>query len=353
MQLRSASLCQHLGVLPLALGLLLSQSALATSNVDPGLPEYTPKPAQPAPGARFVDKDGALRIAGADHVDFIVKRFNAALVELHPDWRFRIESRGTTSAVPLLTHGVTMFGAMGRAINPLETSAYSKIVGTAPLEIRVAYASNDTSQHLATSLAAYVNRANPINALSIDQINRTLTIGHPQGDLSRWGQLGLKGEWAERTIHPYGTPEFTGFGTYLQKEQLNGLPLTPGYEAYGKTELILDRLAADPAGIGIAAIGLENAQIKQLGIINPNTGAITAGTPAQVADGSYPYGRYLYFYVRREPGKAADPLVREYLRFVLSRQGQTLIASQPKGYLPLSAKDALIERAKLDEVAPL
>lgn len=341
-----------LRVLSLAAGLSLGSVALAAPPIDPALPDYTPQQAHPFTDARFVDKDGAFRIAGADHVDFIVKRFNDALMKMHPDWRFRIESKGTTSAVPLLTHGVTLFGAMGRAINPLEISAYSKIVGSAPLEIRVAYASDDTSQHLATSLAAYVNRANPIDTLSIEQINRTLTIGHPGGDFSRWGQLGLKGEWAGRMIHPYGTPEFTGFGTYMQKDQLNGLPLAPNYEAYGKTELILERLAADPAGIGIAAIGLANKQIKQLGILDPKTGKITTGTPAQVADGSYPYGRYLYFYVRREPGKTIDPLVREYLRFVLSRQGQTLIASQPKGYLPLSATDARTEIAKLDEVAP-
>lgn len=338
--------------LALLTGLSLGSLALAAPALDPALPDYIAQPARPFSDARFIDKSGEFRIAGADHVDFIVKRFNAALMDSHPDWRFRIDSKGTTSAVPLLTHGVTMFGAMGRAINPLETSAYRKIVGSAPLEIRVAYASDDTSQHLATSLAAYVNRANPIDALSIEQINRSLTIGHPQGDFSRWGQLGLEGAWAERAIHPYGTPEFTGFGTYMQKDQLKGLPLAPNYEAYGKTELILERLAADPAGIGIAAIGLQNARVKQLGIVDPRTGEITTGTPAEVADGRYPYGRFLYFYLRREPGKTIDPLVREYLRFVLSRQGQALIASQPKGYLPLSGKDARAELAKLDEVAP-
>lgn len=337
---------------PLVLGLLLAPIAQAASIIDPALPNYQPQSVQPSADARYVDH-GVVRIAGADHVDFIVKRFNAALIDAHPDWKFRIESKGTTSAVPLLTHGVTLFGAMGRAINPLEISAYRKIVGTAPLEVRVAYASDDTSQHLATSLAAYVNRANPLTTLSTEQINRSLSIGNPKGDFSRWGQLGLKGVWADRVIHPYGTPEFTGFGTYMQKDQLNGLPLTPTYEAYGKTELILERLAADPAGIGIAAIGLENEHIRQLGIVNPETGAITTGTAAQVADGSYPYGRYLYFYVRREPGKALDPFVCEYLRFVLSRQGQSLIASQPKGYLPLTAKDARTELSRLDEVAPL
>lgn len=278
----------HRALPVLAIGLFIAQGIHAAPAIDPALPNYQPQSAKASANARFVEKDGTLRIAGADHVDFIVKRFNAALTDAHPDWKFRIESKGTTSAVPLLTHDVTMFGAMGRAINPLEISAYSKIVGAPPLEIRVAYASNDTSQHLATSLAAYVNRANPLNNLTVEQINRMLSIGNAQGDLSRWGQLGLKGEWANRMIHAYGTPEFTGFGTYMQKDQLNGLPLTPSYEAYGKTELILQRLAADPAGVGVAAIGLENEHIKQLGIIDAKTGAVTTGTPEQITDSSYP-----------------------------------------------------------------
>ena len=330
-------------------GVLVAAPALAA--VDPQLPAYQAEHVQPGAGAPYLSDDGAIRIGGAEHVRYIVERFNAALLKQHPGWRFQDESKGTTSAVPLLTHGVTLFGAMGREINPLEVSAYSKIVGTAPLEIRIALAANDTSQHLATSLAVYVNRANPLAQVSAEQVSRALSVGNPQGDLSTWGQLGLKGQWALRRIHPYGTPEFTGFGTYMQSNHLQGRSLTPAYEAYGNTEDILTRLAADPAGLAVAAIGLSNAQIKALPIVGKD-GSLTTGTEAQVRAGQYPYGRFLYLYLRREPGKAIDPVAREYLRFVLSRQGQQIIASQPKGYFPLSAEQARAELAKLDEVAP-
>ncbi|MBD1553249.1 PstS family phosphate ABC transporter substrate-binding protein [Pseudomonas typographi] len=320
--------------------------------VDAGLPAFQPTPVTVDVHARYLADDGAIRIGGAEHVRYIVERFNAALVKSHPDWRFRDESKGTTSAVPLLTYGVTLFGAMGREINPLETQAFTKAVGAPPLEIRIAHAANDTSQHLATSLAAYVNRANPLAQISAEQVARAVSIGNPDGDLSTWGQLGLAGTWRERRIHPYGTPEFTGFGTYMQANHLGGRPLVPGYEAYNNTEAILHRLAADPAGLAVAAIGLENADIKQLPITGADGAATTTGTPAQVTADRYPYGRYLYLYLRREPGKPLDPVVREYLRFVLSRQGQQIIASQPNGYFPLTAEQAQAERAKLDEVAP-
>jgi len=335
--------------LSLAAAMLAGQATAA--SLDPQLPAYSPQAVQPAPGAPYLTPGGAIRIGGAEHVRYIVERFNAALLESHPGWHFQDESKGTTSAVPLLTHGVTLFGAMGREINPLEVKAYSKIVGTAPLEIRIALAANDTSQHLATSLAVYVNRANPLAQVSAAQVSRALTVGNPDGDLSTWGQLGLGGDWRERRIHPYGTPEFTGFGTYLQANHLQGRPLTPGYEAYGNTEAILARLAADPAGLAVAAIGLSDAHIKALPMVDEH-GAVTTGTEAEVREGRYPYGRFLYLYLRREPGKAVDPVVREYLRFVLSRQGQQIIASQPKGYFPLSATQARAELTKLDEVAP-
>lgn len=337
--------------LAIALALALAASQ-AQAAVDPQLPGYQPEAVQLPTKASYLSDDGAIRIGGAEHVRYIVERFNAVLAQRHPGWRFLDESRGTTSAIPLLTHGVTLFGAMGREINPLEVQAYRKIVGAAPLEIRIAYAANDTSQHLATSLAVYVNRTNPLAQLSALQVTRALSVGNPEGDLSTWGQLGLAGDWRERRIHPYGTPEFTGFGTYLQSNHLRGRALSPDYEAYGNTEAILARLAADPAGLAVAAIGLGNRDIKALPIVDPQDGSLTTGTADEVREGRYPYGRYLYLYLRREPGHAVDPVVREYLRLVLSREGQQIIAEQPKGYFPLSAADAQAELAKLDEVAP-
>ncbi|RMR03302.1 hypothetical protein [Pseudomonas syringae group genomosp. 3] len=93
---------------------------------------------------------------------------------------------------------------------------------------------------------------------------------------------------------PYGTPEFTGFGTTLQRMQLNGLPLVPGYESYSDTNAILQRLADDPAGIAIAAIGQADARIKQVAIIDPITGKLTTGTADEVRNGTNPYTFTVY-----------------------------------------------------------
>ena len=63
--------------------------------------------------------------------------------------------------------------------------------------------------------------------------------------------------------------------------------------------------------------------------------------------GDYAYDRFLYIYIRRTPGAPLDPFVREYLRLVLSREGQQAVAATPQAYLPLNPREAAAELAKL------
>jgi phosphate transport system substrate-binding protein len=319
----------------------------APALVDPGLPSYQPQPTSPAKGARYVLPDGSIRIVGAEHVETIVKGFNALFVRSYPAARFTLQLKGTTTAMPALTHGTTLFAPMGREVNGVELVPYEKIVGQEPVEIRVAHAAIN-SQKLATSLAVYVNKANPVERLTAEQVARIFATGHAKGDITHWGQVGLKEAWSLRAIHPYGTPEHTGFGAYMQKHQVGGLPFGPGLEPYSNTADILKRVSEDPAGIGIAATGRVTPQLKIVAIAGKDGDSYSSGTAEDVVAGKYPYGRYLYFYVRREPKQPIDPFVKEYMRLVLSADGQKIIASEPDGYLPLNAREAAKELAKLD-----
>ena len=300
-----------------------------------------------AQAASYTDASGAIRIGGAEHVNYIVERFNALYVRDHPGTRFVVDGKGTSSAVPLLAHGLTLFGAMGRAINPIEAVPYQKIVGRAPFGIVVAHTSSNPAGGFATTLAVYVNAANPLRHISVRQLSQILSTGNPDGDLSGWGQLGLTGEWQKRTIHPIGTPAYSGFGDYLQQTVLQHRPLTPIHEEAQNSEAILQRIGADPAAVGVAAIGLANAQVRQLGLVNA-AGTLTQGADGEVVDGSYQLGRSLYFYIRKEAGKPLDPVARDYMKLVLSAEGQAIIASQPGGYFPLTPAQAQAELNKLD-----
>jgi phosphate transport system substrate-binding protein len=322
---------------------------LASAADEPtSLPSYHPQPVRASVGHGYIQPDGSIALGGAEHVRYILERASTLFAKTHPKVHFTDIGKGTTSAIPLLTHDRILFGSMGRGIAPLEVKSYAKIVGEPPLEIRIAHTSDDTSQHLATSLAVYVNRANPLTQITTRQLAQMMTVGNPGGDFSRWGQLGLKKEWAARAIHPYGTPEFSGFGTYMQREQLAGRPLAPAYEQYGDTDDILSRLEADPAGIAVAALGRETPGLRQLAIARDENGPFSLGSREDVQAGQFPLGRYLLIYLRKQPGRPLDPLAKEYLRLLLSAQGQAIIASQAKGYIPLTPAEAQAERAKLD-----
>lgn len=142
-------------------------------------------------------------------------------------------------------------------------------------------------------------------------------------------------------------PRTRVFGDYLQRAHFQGRALALRHEELGNTEAITARIAQDPAGIGVAALGVRHPQLRQLAIVGAD-GSVTTGRDEEVIAGRYPYGRALYFYVRRLPGQAVDPLAKEYLRLVLSREGQEIIAAQPDGYLPLTAAQAQAELDKLE-----
>lgn len=327
--------------------LLVSAAAAFARTVDPALPAYQPQPVTIPAGARYVQLDGAIRLHGAEHAEVMVQGFNELIERTHPGIKFAAHLTGTTTAMPTLTHGVTLCAPMGREANGVELVPYMKIVGEAPLQMRVAHDSN-TPGKFATNLAIYVNRANPLAQLPMEQVARIFARGHPAGGITAWSQLGLTGDWAKLPIHPYATPEPSGFGDYMQKHVLGGRQLTPAANQFGNTEELIKRVAGDVNGICLAAIGVTDSAVKQIAIATSPAGPWFYGTEEDVVAGRYPLSRHLYFYVRRVPGQPVDPVVREYFRLIFSQEGQRIIAAEENGYIPLSAKQAAAELAKLD-----
>ena len=133
------------------------------------------------------------------------------------------------------------------------------------------------------------------------------------------------------------------------KDQLTEVQQTAtAYEQYSNTEEIIRRVGDDPAGIGFAAIGITDPKVKLIALTDKKDGEYSTGSPEDIVAGKYVFGRHLYFYVRREPGQPVDPVVKEYFRLILSREGQQIIAAEPNGYMPLTAAEAAAELAKLD-----
>jgi phosphate transport system substrate-binding protein len=345
--MKSRSMCRPAANLIAAAGLALSFAAWGAHGVDPALPAYTPHPVAAPKDAGYVLADGSIRIVGTEVIAEALERLDTRFAELHPGIKFATSLKGTSAAIPALTFGVSAFAPMGRHVIWVENVPYSKIVGAAPLEIRVAHGAVSGGKK-ANVLAIYVNKANPLDRLTTEQAARIFAAGHAKGDLTQWSQLGVKGELGRQPIHTYGATDDGGFGQYILDYQLHGLRFRRGHERLPDSAQIVQRIGDDSAGIGFAALGFATPEVKVVAIAPSETDPYSSGTAEDVGAGRYPYNRYMYFYVRREPGKPVDAFVKEYMRFVLSKEGQQIIAAENDGYVPLNAREAAAELSKLD-----
>ncbi len=338
----------------ISIGFLVARAAMFAAAGESVVPSYVPQPVSPPTGAGYVTRAGAIRIANGNRgMGKILEGFNTLFVRTHPGVAFEIEFNRLGNAVnlPALTHGVTLVAPMGREVMPVELGPYKKIIGADPLVVRIAHGTI-VAQDKAAPLAIYVNRSNPIAQLTTAQVAQIFSSGAPAGDLTTWGQLGLKGLWAHRAIHPCGTPEASGFGSFMVEHQMEGRAFTPGYEAFPLAAEIVQRVGEDPGAIGFSALGFLTPQTKIVAIAPRPGGPFMTGTGPEIASGEYPYDRFVFLYARRTAGRPLDPFVREYLRLVLSREGQAIIAAEANGFIPLNAREVAAELAKIDQILP-
>jgi phosphate transport system substrate-binding protein len=334
-----------------AAAFVLAHVSLAGSaaTLDPRLPAYEPLPAQPPSGAGYVRSDGAIQIIlGNRGIGVAIEGFNSLFARTHPGTRFSVEynKEGNTLDMAALLHGVTLVCPLARDINGAEKRAYALWVGAEPVVVNIAHGTL-TSVRMTAGLAVYVNKENPVRNLTMDQLARIFTTGGPGGDLTHWGQVGAAGEWAARPIHTYGTPEYSGYGYFMVKNKWGDRTFAPGYEAFELAASIVKRVGEDTYGIGFAGQGFLTPQTRLVALAESAAGPFMEGTEDEVASGRYPLDRYVGLAVRRAPGEALDPFVKEYLRLILSREGQAIVAAESDGYVPLSADQVASERAKL------
>jgi phosphate transport system substrate-binding protein len=209
----------------------------------------------------------------------------------------------------------------------------------------------------------FVHRDNPIGQISASELARI--FGCPSGNQERpiryWGQLGLKGEWEHRAIHVYGYSSTTGMARYFQHKILNDtnhwshemVDFENGHLSNGEVinagNYVLQALAKDPQGIGYANVLYANPEVKTVALSAGN-GAdreFWAPTWANVFSRSYPLTRYTSVFLDRTPGLPVDPRVKEFLRYILSREGMRSVV-EDGAYVPLNAGQVEIERHKLE-----
>lgn len=328
------------------LGLVSIAMGVRPPAVDPALPTYELRPVVFPKGAAYVTAEGAIAIVGYNDMRELVEATNALFVAAHPGFRFFLDLPGTRAAPPALARGAAAFAPMGAEFTESQLRAYRQAVGSDPLGIRVAHAAVSPKAR-SGPLYVVVNRSNPVDRLTADQVARIFSTAGTGDEIARWGQLGLSGSWDGRNIRLDGLAVETPLGEFMLHQKMRGRRFAPGFEPALQSEDVVRRVAGDPAAIGFARANVVTSAVKVVAVAETAAGPYSRGSAEDVAAGRYPYDRYLYIYVRPGPDGRIDPFVKEYLRLVLSRQGQQAVADTPQAYLPLNRAEIGVERAKL------
>jgi phosphate transport system substrate-binding protein len=320
-----------------------------------GAPAYQPVSVAVPDSTSYLTRDGKVQIVGNDGWEEMMTKFDELFLKTHPGFKrqFHTVMKGSSVAIPALQTGVSAFAPMARAMWEDDRFAFNRLHGYDPLDIHIGYAAFGPRAGRKSPPWIYLNERNPLVGLTVEQIRQIFTEGAPGGTITRWSQLGLKGPWANRTIHVYGLDQGSGGTLAFRSQFLEDRTFTRNYEALPKPADIGRAVADDP--YGIALLGFFDASavpsVKLLPVSTKRGSDFLLPTYENVAAERVSFPAYLHIYVDREPGKPMDPFVKEYVRMLLSEQGQAIIATQrgtDEGYVPLSPERIAAELKKLD-----
>jgi len=281
---------------------------------------------------------GNLNSVGSDTLNNLMTLWAEGFRREYPNVKAQIEGKGSSTAPPALIAGTAQIGPMSRAMKSSETDAFEAKFGHKPTQIAVAL----------DGLAVYVHKDNPLESITLTQLDavfsKTRQSGAPK-DIRTWGDLGLTGAWASRPISIYGRNSASGTYGYFKEHALFGGDYKDTVKEQPGSASVVQGVTEDLNGIGYSGIGYRTSGVKALKVAKAEGDTAYGVSYDEVVSGEYPLARFLYLYVNKTPNKPIDPLVGEFVKYVLSREGQQIVVKD--GYLPLP--DAVLEkeRAKL------
>jgi len=313
------------------LALLAAGAAIAAGlELDPNLPRY----------AKVEGLRGTLNAAGSDTMLELQTLMAEDFRKLYPQVKIQVEGKGSSTAPPALIEGTVQLGNMSRAMKDQEIDAFEEKFGYPPTRFDVAL---DT-------LAVFVNKDNPITSLTVPQVDAVFSKTRKCGlasDLSTWGQLGLTGNWGTAPISLYGRNAASGTYGYFKDHALCKGDFKDTVKEQPGSASVVQGIEKDPYGIGYSGIGYVTSGVRPVPIAPAEGQPAVAASAEHAADGSYPLARFLNVYVNKAPGQPLDRLTAEYLRFILSADGQRVVAKA--GFDPLDAATVAVELAKLKD----
>jgi len=316
-------------------------------KVDPAIPSWKP-------GEVVSEPEESLNLVGADVMDEITLGWVKLYRKAYPKLSITMEARASGTGGPALVEDKAHLAPVGRELLPAEEKSFVDKFGYKPLAIRVATGSVGSLGKTATSVVL-VDKNNPIKGLTMAQLDaiysKTRLRGH--ADIKTWGDLGLTGEWAQRPIHLYGLKPVNGIEQFLKGvllkggEYKDGIQFVKGKGFSHAFTVAAEDMGQHPGGLTYALLANVTPNVKVLPLAEKDGDSFVAPTVEHVYSHRYPLSRYVYIFVNRPPGKPLEPKIKEFLKAVLSREGQDIVAHEGV-YIPLTPQMVREELAKLD-----
>ncbi len=316
-------------------------------KVDPSLPSWQPGEVKSEP-------EEELALVGADIMDEISLGWTKIYRKQYPRLSLTLDLRASGAGAPGLVSGKGHLAPVGREMFPAEVKSFVDKFGYEPTRIRVATGSVGSLGKTASSVIL-VDKDNPIDCLSLPQLDaiysKTRNLGYK--DVNTWGDLGAKGDWANRPIHLYGLKPVNGIEQYFKDIAMRGgeykenIQFVKGKGFTHAFTVASEDMATHPGGLTYALMANVTPNVKVLKLSWKDGDTCYAPTVDNVYAHKYPFSRYVYIYVNRAPGKPLEPKVKEFLKLVLSKEGQQVVADE-RVFIPLTPEVVREELKKLD-----
>lgn len=297
-------------------------------KLDPALPAYK----------AVSGVSGNLSSVGSDTLNNLMTLWAESFNRFYPNVKIQIEGKGSSTAPPALISATAQLGPMSRAMKGSEVDQFEKRFGHKPTQMRVAV----------DALAVFVNKDNPIKCLSFAQVDAVFSKSRRQGgkdDIRTWGQLGLTGDWAQRPISLFGRNSASGTYGFFKEQVLKNGDYKDTVKEQPGSAAVVQGITVDRYAMGYSGIGYTTAGVRAVPLSEQAGGSCAEATAENSYSGKYPLARFLYVYLNRTPGKGLDPLTREFLSLVLSREGQESVVKD--GFFPIPGS---ISRDELKKV---
>ncbi|QQS38248.1 MAG: phosphate ABC transporter substrate-binding protein [Ignavibacteriales bacterium] len=281
---------------------------------------------------------GNLSSIGSDTMNNLLTLWLEGFKKYYPNVNIQVEGKGSSTAPPALISGTAQLGPMSRDMKQEEIDAFEKKFGYKPTEFRVSI----------DALAVYVNKDNPLSGLSLTQVDAIFSKtrrGGSKSEITKWGEVGLTGDWTNRGMSLYGRNSASGTYGYFKEHALFKGDFKDVVKEQPGSASVVQGITEDRYGIGYSGIGYRTSGVNPLPLSKKDGEKLYEPVYENCLNGNYPLSRFLNIYINSAPNKQLDPLLREFIKFIYSYEGQEVVVKD--GYLPLTYELVEQEQKKL------